>query len=142
MPTIIVELIVAAGKLAPTLFERFTKNASEAKKVDELVAKKYDDLKKLLSPTCVRILVYAEDGDYHHVLQYRSHVYPRLQFASPDKEKVFDNEFEYRLRYLDATGFLTAGLQQGYYITQLGGSFLAKARQKRDFSDVLFNRGG
>ena len=138
--TIIVALIEAAGKLAPALFQRFTERASEAKNVDELVAKKYNDLKTLLSPKCVRILAYAEDGNYHHVSEYRSHVYPTLRLASPDQEEALEKEFEYRLRYLVATGFLIAAIQQGYYITQLGGSFLAKARRDRDFSDVLFNK--
>jgi hypothetical protein len=105
-------------------------------KIQEFVSKKYSDLKNSVTPPCVKLLKFAEDGNYHDVKQFRTHLYPNMTFKDRTEEDAFDHEFEYRLRYLVATGFFTFATGE-YYITRLGAAFLAEARNIRDFKDVL-----
>jgi hypothetical protein len=136
-PVIIAAIITAASKAAPSIFQRVVgATSSGGAKIQKFVATKYSDLKNVVSPPCVKLLKYAEDGTYHDVRQFRTHLYPNVTFRDRTEEDAFDHEFEYRLRYLVATGFFTNALGE-YYITHLGAAFLAEARNKRDFKDVL-----
>ena len=107
-PVIIAAIITAASKAAPTIFERVVRGAPSGEaKIQKLVATKYSDLKNVVDPPCVKLLKYAEDGTYHDVRQFRTHLYPNLTFRDHMEEDKFNHEFEYRLRYLVATGFFT-----------------------------------
>ncbi|CAN7749679.1 hypothetical protein LJR084_006805 [Variovorax sp. LjRoot84] len=134
---IIAAIITAAFKAAPPIFERvFGGTPSSDAKIQNFVSRKYSDLQKLVTPPCVKLLKFAEGGTYHSVKQFRTHLYPNVTFKDHTEEDAFDEEFEYRLRYLVATGFFMFATGE-YYITHLGAAFLADARRKRDFKDVL-----
>jgi hypothetical protein len=136
-PVIIAAIITAASKAAPSIFERIVwGKPSSDEGIQKFVSKKYSDLKNFVTPPCVKLLKFAEDGSYHDVKQFRTHLYPSVTFTDSSEEVAFDHEFEYRLRYLVATGFFTNAMGE-YYITRLGAAFLAKARKERDFRDVL-----
>jgi hypothetical protein len=135
-PVVIAAIITAASKAAPSIFDRFTGPRSKDAKIQKVISEKYADLKNLVTPPCVKLLKYAEDGTYHDVKQFRIHLYPGLTFEERIKEEAFDHEFEYRLRYLVATGFFTHATGE-YYISRLGAAFLAEARTARDFREIL-----
>jgi hypothetical protein len=137
-PLIIASLIKAASDTAPSIFDRvFGGVSSSDTKIKKFVVKKYPDLKNYVSPPCVKLLKFAEDGTYHSVDQFRTHLYPDMMFKDRTEEDAFDHEFAYRLRYLVATGFFHYAEVNEYYITHLGAEFLSEARKKRDFKDVL-----
>lgn len=134
--TIVAAIITAASKAAPSIFDRLMDNRSSDAKIQKFVSKKYSDLKNLVTPPCVKLLKFAEDGTYHDLQQFRAQLYPNMTFRDRTEEDAFDHEFEYRLRYLVATGFFTVAPGE-YYITYLGAAFLAEARNKRDFRGIL-----
>jgi hypothetical protein len=136
-PIIVAAIITAASKAVPTIFQRLTRETpDQEERVKRVVSEHYNELKNLVTPVCVKLLKFAEDGTYHDLFQYREQLYPDMTFSNRTNEDRFNNEFEYRLRYLVATGFFFNAIGE-YYITQLGAAFLAKARDERDFSDVL-----
>lgn len=136
-PIIVAAIITAASKAAPSILERFSRDAGDQDaKVKKVVSESYDKLKNLVTPPCVKLLRFGEDGSYHDVSQYRMHLYPEITFSDHLESNRFDDEFEYRLRYLVATGFFTHAMGE-YYITRLGAAFLAKARDEKDFRDEL-----
>src|SRR5262245_39599378 len=107
-PEIIAAIITAASKAAPTIFERvFGGTQSRDAKIQKFISKKYPDLKNLVTPPNVKLLKFAEDGTFRDVKQFRTHLYPKVTFKDHTEEAAFDHEFEYRLRYLVATGFFT-----------------------------------
>ena len=134
---IIAAIITAASKAVPTIFERVLGGTSSSDaKIQSFVSKKYADLKNFVTPPCVQLLKFAEDGTYHDVKQFRTHLYPNVTFKERTEEDSFDDEFQYRLRYLVATGFFTNAMGE-YYISRLGAAFLAEARNRREFRGVL-----
>jgi hypothetical protein len=136
-PVIVAAIITAAFKAAPTILDKFSRGAGDQDaKVKKVVSENYDKLKNLVTPACVKLLRFGEDGSYHDVSQYRMHLYPEITFNDHVETNRFDHEFEYRLRYLVATGFFTNAMGE-YYITRLGAAFLAKARDEKDFRDEL-----
>lgn len=136
-PIIVAAIITAASKAAPSIFQQITGGAADRDtKVKKVVSDNYGELKKLVTPVCVGLLKFAEDGTYHDLSQFRAHLYPDITFRDRAEEDRFDHEFEYRLRYLVATGFFTNAVGE-YYITRLGAAFLAKARDEHDFPGVL-----
>lgn len=135
-PVIIAAIITAASKAVPSIFDKFMDNRSSDAKIQKLVSKKYSDLKNLVTPPCVKLLKFAEDGTYQDLKQFRDHLYPNMTFRDRTEEDALDHEFEYRLRYLVATGFFTTAPSE-YYITRLGAAFLAEARNQRDFKGIL-----
>jgi hypothetical protein len=132
-PVVIAAIITAASKAAPTIFEKviFGTSSSDAK-IQKFVSNKYSELKNCVTPPCVELLEFAEDGTYHSVDQFRKHLYPNMAFNDFTDEVAFDHEFEYRLRYLVATGFFINAMGE-YYITHLGTAFLAEARDRKEF---------
>ena len=110
-----------------------------AYKIQKLISKRYSDLKNFVTPPCVSLLKFAEDGTYHDVKQYRTHLYPNLSFKDRTEEDAFDHEFEYRLRYLVATGFFTYATGE-YYISGLGAAFLRKPETTETSEMFLHDR--
>jgi hypothetical protein len=135
-PVVTAAIITAAFKAVPSIFDRFMGTPGTDAKIQKLISKSYSDLKNLVTPPSVSLLKFAEDGTYHDVKQFRTHLYPNLTFKDRTEEDAFDHEFEYRLRYLVATGFFTNASGE-FYISRLGAAFLAQARNNRDFRDVL-----
>ena len=136
-PVIVAETISAASKTAPKILERFNRDAGDNDaKVRNIVSENYDTLKNLVTPPCVKLLRFGEDGTCHDLSHYRTHLYPEITFSDHVETNRFDHEFEYRLRYLVAIGFFTHAMGE-YYITRLGAAFLATARDERDFQDEI-----
>lgn len=140
MDAIVVSAIItAASKAAPSILEKVIfRSSNQDKKIREVVSKNFDELRKLVTPPCVELLRFAEDGTYRDLKEFRTHLYPKMAFKDRTEEDAFDHEFKYRLRYLVATGFFTNAMGE-YYITRLGSAFLSEARDRRIFGEVLHN---
>src|SRR5262245_36143143 len=114
---IIAAIITAASKAARSIFQRIMGGAGARDPTVRLVvSENYSELKKLVTPHCVELLKFAEDGTYHDLSEFRTHLYPDITFADRAEENRFNHEFEYRLRYLVATGFFTSAMGE-YYIS-------------------------
>lgn len=135
---ILAAMITAGANLASTMFQKWSrKPAAEETAVQNFVGAHYDTLRALLSDHCVLILKKMEDGQNHDLAELRSWLYPDLALPSYEEQVLFEKEFEYRLRFMEAVGVITKPTSE-YYITDVGMSFVQQARRNRDFFRVLF----
>ena len=110
------------------------KGDSQARKV---VDEAYDQLKVGFTDPCVRVIKILEAGENKLPFQIREKLYPELKLP-PELMHPFDAEFRYRLEYLRYCGALTLIGGSEYGITRVGKTFLAKAREEKDYYNVLF----
>ena len=138
-PTVIAAIISAAASMGTSIFERWSGKATKVdERLDQLVKGQYEKLRRFLTDPCVKILKRAEDGQNHDMSELRDLVYPNLTFSTVQQEMILDEEFSYRLRYLQLIGALTqAG--NDYYITRIGMAFLREARERKDYFKILFS---
>jgi hypothetical protein len=137
-PTVIAAIITAIASLGTSFSERFVGGSRQVdEKIFQIVKEHYDELRQHLTDPCVQILKKAEDGQNHNLEVLREAVYPNQAFSSYQDERIFNSEFDYRLRYLQLVGVL-AQVGGDYFITHTGMAFLRQAREKRDYFKILF----
>lgn len=139
---IVAALITLGTNIAPTLFQKWSNAPKTPAEVqgEEFVKQKYDDFRTLLENRSVRILVKLEDGQNRNLRQIRQLVLPDHAFRSREEEDQFDDEFAFRLKYLESTGMLTNPGGE-YFITNAGMAFLAEARKRKDYYAEFFLMG-
>jgi hypothetical protein len=104
---------------------------------DAVVEKTYGTLHSAFTGGCVKILKALEYGDLADPPRIRELAYPDLKLPENLVSK-FDGELRYRLEYMRLHGVVAPVGPTEYGITDLGQSFLARARRKRDYHNVLF----
>ena len=134
-----VGLLVSAGAKRFAAFVREwsaarTTDAAQ-KKVEAWLSKHYDVLSKAVTNNSARALAMCEYGKRFRIDQLRQVIHDELDFS--DAQLIlFDREFHYRAEYLVLLGVLSSGMRE-YHITSLGVAFLAEARRRGHYSDVL-----
>ncbi len=132
-------IISTAGAFANKLLEVWNKTpdghkqTKQEKKIQSAltttIEKHYTDLQSALTTDSVKILHYMEPGDPVKEKEVWKYLFP--------KKKKYVDEFEYRLRYLEALGLVKGGIRSEYRITRLGRAFLEEARRRGDFKRAL-----
>ena len=137
-PQVIAVLVTAAGnaigKIITWVGERRDPARTEA---DEVVEKAYGTLRSAFTDGCVKILKAMENGQLAHPPRIREVAYPDLELPE-NLVSRFDGELRYRLEYMRLHGVIAPVGPTEYGITDLGQSFLERARRKRDYYNVLF----
>lgn len=135
---IIAAMITAGANVATSIFQKWSGFRTQADaEVEAFTEEHYDTYRALLTDHSVVILKKMEDGQNHDLAELRNCIYPTLTFPSYQDEIIFNKEFEYRLRFLEAIGIITQPSSE-YYITSAGKAFIDRARIKRDYFRVLF----
>jgi hypothetical protein len=135
--TIVAAMISSGTQIATTLFDKWSGTTADTK-IKAYADANYNTLRGLISDNCMRILKRLEDGQNRTRKQLRESLYPDLatSAAYSDVERL-DSEFEYRLFFLTIIGVITRPTRE-YYITEVGKAFVSRAREKKDYFEVLF----
>ena len=139
-PEIIASIVTAAGEFVTRLFGDYSANRSDqdvSKRADKIIAESYEDLRRVLTDNSVRVLRCVMNGQNWRVSKLRVAVHQNFQ---PEHSSVtlFDDEFQYRLKYLASLGLLfeVAGGRE-YAITPLGMAFAQTAQKQKDYFQVF-----
>ena len=133
-PTLVSLIVKEAGSHLGRLLQQAF-NQSD-KKSDDVIEKAYSKLRPEITDNSLRVLLLLEGGRQLHPIQARRELAALIsrQEASPPTQ--LEDNVEYRLKFLRLLGLVSGGTE--LYITHLGKSFLDKARDNRDFPNVLF----
>jgi hypothetical protein len=137
-PVIISSIITAAASIGTSIFEGWSKSTKkEDEKLDKIITENYEKLRSHITDPCTRILKRSEDRQNHVLSDLRDAAYPEIKFSAYTDEKQYNEQFKYRLNYLQLVGVM---FQAGgdYFITPLGMAFMREARNRKDYFDVLF----
>lgn len=85
------------------------------------------------------LLKRMEDGQNHSIDELLGHLYPEYPKARHAERRRLRAEFEYRLFFMWLLGLLTRPIRQ-VYITEAGKAFVSLARERGQYSKVLFDR--
>jgi hypothetical protein len=135
-PTLAAALVTASGGIIANLVERLPwggKKDPDEGPARVTIGKVYDKLRVQLTDNCAKVLLALEDGENKAPGQLVGQIVPR-----PHSKKLVA-DFEYRLRFLCLLGLLTPVGGSEYAITKLGKAFLASARDRKDYSAVVFS---
>ncbi len=124
-PTIVVAIVKASGGVIDKLLDIAGKSDPPLK-AKQTIDKTYDRLSNLVTTNCVRVLIaLRRAGGKQSPGMVLSVVEPMRQRQEPTS-KMFENDLEYRLRFLCLLGLVKPTLGE-YAITQLGVASLNKA---------------
>jgi hypothetical protein len=138
-PQIVAAMVSSIATLGTSVFEKWGRRprAQIDTRVEERVDEHYDTLRALLTDHCVRVLKRMEDGQNHAPIELLRTIYLEVKEMGYEDVRRLEHEFEYRLRFLEVLGVVTRPTSE-YFITTLGMTFLQKARDRRDYFEVLF----
>ena len=140
-PVVIASIITAAASVGTSIFEGWSKSSKKVdEKLDKLVTENYEKLRLHITDPCTRILKRSEDRQNHVLSDLREAAYPGTKFSAYTDEQQFDEQFKYRLKYLQLVGVMSQ-IGGDYFITPLGLAFLREARNRKEYFDILFRQG-
>ena len=135
---VIAAMISAGTKVGMSLFEKWS-GQTDDQKARRYARKHYDVLRGLTSDNCMLLLKRMEDGQNHSIDELLGHLYPEYPKARHAERRRLRAEFEYRLFFMWLLGLLTRPIRQ-VYITEAGKAFVSLARERGQYSKVLFDR--
>lgn len=86
----------------------------------------------------MRVLLLLENGENQHPIQVRTRLLRLIEQQESSPPTKLEDDVTYRLKFLCILGLLTPIGGSEYAITELGHSFLKKAREENDYPNVLF----
>jgi len=135
--TVIAAMISAGTNIGMSLFGKWS-GRTDDQEARRYARKHYRVLRGLTSDNCMRLLKRMEDGQNHSVDELLAHLYPEYPTTLRAEQKRLRAEFEYRLFFMWLLGLLTRPIRQ-VYITEAGKAFVSLARERREYSKILFD---